>query len=84
MTNKPVWAIMGLVPRQTDCTEMDPTSVEMLDERPLACANTSGAAEENGVFFKIDAAILNRAVLKLGKTHACLTGRSLAATGSGA
>jgi hypothetical protein len=84
MTNGIVWAIKDLVPRQTDCTEMDPTPVEILDERPLACANTIGATEENGVFFKIDAAMCNRAVLQLGNTHPCHAGQSLAATGSGA
>jgi hypothetical protein len=63
---------------------MDPTSVEILDERPLACANTPGSTKENGVFFKIDAAMPHRAVLQLGNTQPCLAGRSPAALGSGA
>lgn len=41
----------------------------MLDETPVACANIGGATEENGVLFKIDAAIANRAVLQLGGTR---------------
>jgi hypothetical protein len=60
---------------------MDPTSVEILDERPLACANRPGATEENGVFFKIDAAMPNRAVLQLGNTYPCLAGRPVASMG---
>jgi hypothetical protein len=59
------------------CTELDIVSVEMLDERPLACANKRGATEEIGVFIEIDAAMPNRAVLQLGQTPPCLVARSL-------
>ncbi len=57
-------------------------SVEMLDERPSACANGTGRsrfappqrkwrglAEEAGVLFNLDAAMLGRAVSRLAAAH---------------
>lgn len=57
-------------------------SLEMLDERPLACANIRGpvrslparqgkdaTAEEMGVLFKTDAAMLNRAIARTAVLH---------------
>jgi periplasmic divalent cation tolerance protein len=65
-----------------DRSVAEAVSVEMLDERLVACANIlspvrslflwqgeRGTAEETGVLFKTEAATLDRAVARLAELH---------------
>lgn len=81
MINSEYLEVKMIAIKGSDCSNLDMISVEMLDERPLACANKSGAIEEKGVFLEIDAAMCNRAVLQLGQTHLGSAKRSSIALG---
>jgi periplasmic divalent cation tolerance protein len=64
---------------------MEAVAPQTLDERPVACANIfgpmrsllywpsgHGEAEEAGVLFKTDAAVLERAAARIAELHPCI------------